>query len=129
MPFFSKKVPFLVSTERCPEFLEYALQANNQDDPTDWVEDMFERIISPNIFCVKKASYTGISLREVIRFHSSIIVPTLMVFNQTQTYKTCYYGPETDANTTYTSYLIICKTYIYKQRYRQTRDSPGENVK
>lgn len=51
---------------------------------------MFGRRRSPKIFCVQKASYSSISVREIIGFHSSMILPTLMVFNQAQNDKTCY---------------------------------------
>ena len=50
---------------------------------------MSEPRLSPKIFCVKKASYNSASVREIISFYSSMILPTLMVFNQTQNYKAC----------------------------------------
>lgn len=56
---------------------------------TDRVEDMFEPRLSPKIFCLKKASYNSVSVREIISFYSSTILPTLMVITQTQNYKAC----------------------------------------
>ena len=51
---------------------------------TDRVEVKFELRLSLNIFCVKKASCNGVSAREIISFYSLMILPTLIVFNQTQ---------------------------------------------
>ena len=77
---------------------------------------MFGQRRSPKIFCVQKASYNSISVREITGFHSSMILPTLMVFNQAQNDKTyvinyCEYNKYILNN--YTLYIIICMTYMY----------------
>ena len=39
-------------------------------------------------FALKKASYNSASVREIMNFYFSMILPTMMVFNQTQNNKT-----------------------------------------